>query len=240
MIELVILTIQTDKKKYIELEFGKKISNRIKINVFDNNSSSFEDEFNKKKSFLRYGKYLRKGEISCALGHQRIASLLLEKECTTAVVLEDDALLELNFEECTLTLSDYINKLAAPTVVILGHSKTIKNNLWFENLKYKLYDKIKIKKFVLGKKKQNYFGTVGYLCNREFIKLRSLDEVHTIADDWIFYEQEFGVQIYHLENPIVWEDLQTTSSTGNSLIIHHNILSKNFLRELFSAIKNKI
>jgi glycosyl transferase family 25 len=187
----------------------------------------------------RYGRRLSAGEMGCSFGHKKICEKMLALNYKSAVILEDDAIIQHNFRDQIDTIRVLLEAENSPMVIILGHSKTIRRNLWFENIKYKLLHKRKINGIAIGEKKQNYFGTVGYACNQSYMQLIAQQTRLHIADDWGYWIEN-GVKVFHLENPIVWEDLNTRSSTGNTVHIHHNLLSASFLREAYVAIKNNI
>jgi GR25 family glycosyltransferase involved in LPS biosynthesis len=238
MIGFCILTIEDEKK--IQEKFRTLTKNRNLNVVLGVAAESEIDRYISDDYLLeRYGRRLSRGEIGCALGHKKISQKMLVLSYKTAVILEDDAIIEHNFENQIDVIGEILEKEKAPMVIVLGHSKTIKRNLWFENLKYRLLNKKTIKEITIGEKEQNFFGTVGYACNQGFMKLIA-DQVYLhLADDWGYW-MENGVKVYHLEKPIVWEDLNTKSSTGNTVHVHHNISSLSFLKEIYVAIKNNI
>lgn len=231
-----ILTIKEVNE--IEEKYKKLLSNISNVKVVRGDDESLSHHsYLPEISTMLYGKKLTKGEINCARGHREMWQLAKNEQQKWAIFLEDDADLIIGASQIMQKLLNHTTN--QPIAIILGHSKTIKKNLWFENLKIPLHNIRAINGVKLGEKKQNLFGTVGYMLNDKAIELLvSLPPTFWKADDWRIYENS-GLKTLHLLNPCIWENF-LSSSTGNSCEIHHNIFSKNFLREIISAIAGQI
>tara|TARA_R110001583_G_scaffold131478_1_gene283238 strand:- start:10517 stop:11266 length:750 start_codon:yes stop_codon:yes gene_type:complete len=187
------------------------------FDAIDNISYVSDKKFNHQLFIKRYRKQPSKGEIGCALSH---ATLLTESSCDTTVrwtcVLEDDAMPEINFELFLKELSEI--ETEKPTIIILGYSKTKKSNFLIHKLKYPLYDKYCIGGYQVGKTFATLCGTVGYVANKAAADLFSdIDEVYWVADDWDMIAT-LGVDIHHVSTPLIYEDLDSPSTTGN--VVH--------------------
>lgn len=231
------INIISEKDRFILL---KSITNSIRINEFlvhvhppvfitENNHK----EFDIKLSTLFYGRKLHNGEIGCSLAHSRVISNLNFISSDWNLILEDDAVLEDAIYDFLHELKEF-NHLP-PTVILLGHSRTIKKNIFWQRLKHPLGNFLKIGNFTFG---QNNWvsgcgvGTVGYVINskcRDIIN--GLPKNFWLADDWKLFHNS-GISIYHPITPLVWEDfLSKKSKTGNSTKIHHDFFSKHIFRE---------
>lgn len=226
---LTIDDIKIVKDKFSNVLNTKLFNLNIVQGIESNLNLSFFDE---KKSYLRYGKILSKGEMLCSLGHFKIYDLICKSDTLGwSLIIEDDAILDSKALFFLDEIKSY--EFNEPTVLVLGHSKTIPSNLWFQKLKQPLYKAKIILNNKIGEKKINYFGTVGYLINSEAAKLSSkMKGCFWKADDWVYFQNNH-IKVLHLEDPIIWEDQsKKNSSTGNSLAIHHNIFSASFLMEI--------
>jgi GR25 family glycosyltransferase involved in LPS biosynthesis len=225
----------------VAAKFKKKLNaNKYGLNIYIGKDEFLNDVvFDSNISNMIYGRNLKEGEKNCARGHKKLWTISAEKTQDWKIYLEDDAIIEEEFDYVIENLIEYITK--TPTAIILGRSKTIKDNLWFENIKLPLHNKKYINNILVGKKKQNLFGTVGYMLNDAALKqLLQLNKVFWKADDWQLFEN-YGIEILHLQNPCVWEDfLEHESTTGNSKKIQHNLIGRSILREIYTALKNRI
>jgi GR25 family glycosyltransferase involved in LPS biosynthesis len=227
-----VLTI--DDIKIIKDKFSTLLNRKeFNLNIVQGLESKLNlSLFDEKKSYLRYNKILSKGEKLCSLGHFKIYDLICKSNTLNwSLIIEDDAIFDAKSFIFFEQIKSY--KFNEPTILILGHSKTIPNNLWFQKLKQPLYKRNIIFNYKIGEKKINYFGTVGYIINLEAAKLLSkMNDCYWKADDWVYFQKN-NINILHLDDPIIWEDqAKKNSSTGNSLAIHHNIFSANFFVEI--------
>jgi len=239
--KILINILTTHSPEQIINKYSNSLQNvdvEIKIQLGDD-SSLRHLKFDNSLARMIYGRPLRKGEMNCSLGHRSMWCYAREVGSRWSVFLEDDAIIT----DALLNLLNSINSWGEnlPFAIIIGHSKTVRKNLWFENIKIPLYSKKKIKNIVVGKKNQNLFGTVGYLLNQSAVELLSkLPVTCWKADDWKMFENA-GLQIYHLQTPCIWEEFETRkSATGNICVAQHEIFSRKILIEVGSAIKSQI
>ncbi|MFB2651854.1 glycosyltransferase family 25 protein [Shewanella seohaensis] len=209
--------------------------NSLNIKLFDAIEIDHEKIFNTKVFKLIYGREPRNGEIGCALSHYYIAKQHVETPVEWSLVLEDDAIFEcdlLNFKNtCPL--------VAKPTILVLGHSKTKKKNLFVQRLIQPLRNPYKLNSIEFGHSDINFCGTVGYMANRAASELIAKnDSIFWLADDWRVI-RNMGVDVVHIKEPLVYEDFDGVSSTGNKVIVEHDILKKP-LQIIYLIILNQV
>lgn len=234
-----VLTIQ-DKQNIINKFARQKLQIEERHIVIGKEDLLAPFQFDEKLSQLLYDFELSRGMKYCAVGHRKIWAIAkTENRNVWVQILEDDAQLDVNYAEVVEKLGTL--EVDFPLAIILGHSKTLKSNLWFENLKWPLHKEFKYHGVALGEKTQNLFGTVGYLLNNHAITL--LDKLPAPfwkPDDWQ-HLQNYGLKVYHLRNPIIWEDFMShASDTGSSKQIQHRLFSSNFIREFGSMVKSQL
>ncbi|WP_305818609.1 hypothetical protein [Photobacterium leiognathi] len=59
-----------------------------------------------------------------------------------------------------------------------------------------------------------------------------------MADDWNELSS-FGIDVFHIENPIIKEDLQFSSSTGNDVFSYHSFI-KHPIKSIFQIFYYRI
>jgi GR25 family glycosyltransferase involved in LPS biosynthesis len=234
-----LLTIQ-DRQNVIDKFAKQKLLIEEKYIVIGKQEQLGPFQFDEIRSKLLYGFELSRGMKNCAAGHRKIWAIAETDSYHEWVqILEDDARLDVNYAQVVERLGSI--KVDFPLAIILGHSKTVQSNLWFENLKWPLDKEFKHFGVALGEKTQNLFGTVGYLLNKQAIALLdTLPAPFWKPDDWR-YLQNYGLKVYHLRNPIIWEDfLSHESDTGSSTQIQHRLYSSKFIREFGSMVKSQL
>jgi GR25 family glycosyltransferase involved in LPS biosynthesis len=233
-VKVTIITIESPNQ--VERHFRSIVDSSFEIKIIQGSENVLDvSKFDVKNSKILYQTPLKKGEVNCSLAHKFIYDNHVKSNLEWAVVLEDDAILTEHFNKNVKLLSDHTFNF--PAIIILGHSKTKYKNLWFQNLKQPPSSKIEISNIELVQKNCNFFGTVGYMINKQAAELISAyDAIFWKADHWSIFEN-LGIRIYHLSIPIVWENFENTnSSTGNVNQAHHDLFSKNFYKEFFSML----
>ncbi len=194
--------------------------------VPENNDPRFEQFIAKSL----YGRELRKGEVGCTLSHFEI----IKKFCQVndgsewLLVMEDDALPEKHFHKfmssfhTSIGIHDNI-----PKVILLGHSKTSKKNIFIQRLTQPLAKKTVVNGFAFGQNKNvSFCGTVCYLINKQAACIISECKVpYWMADDWTLF-CKLGVSVLHPFVPLVYEDLSYASSTGNVVFQQHDFFKR--------------
>jgi len=196
-------------------------------------------EFDAPRAEILYGRKVREVEQACASSHRKLIDSLSSSEDEWLIVLEDDAIVEPEFYELVLGLP--CEELVEPTVLILGHCKTVKKNLWWQRLKQPEGERTIFCGLDFSRKYFiNFFGTVGYAINKSAADLiSSMPPNFWIADDWERYEN-IGIAILHACRPIVWENRTYDSGTGGPNQTLHRLFSKDFVRELLTMIRARL
>lgn len=211
-----------------------------KINISKGNiykaAEPVSQNFDKKKFSEIYKRTVKNGEIGCIQSHLEVLSRFLNGPESYCIVLEDDAILEAEFENKILDLVK--NKESSiPFFGMLGHSKTVKRYLPFQRIMQPLIVSIETEQTKFGKNRYlNKFGTVGYILDREAAKLYlnfHKKNNFYLADDFHDFSSRTGVEIHHPFQPLLYEDLTTPSYVGNKLYVKHKITILN----IGSAIK---
>lgn len=193
-------------------------------------------DYNLEKFFEIYGRPVKTGEVGCIQSHLQVLSYFLEGSESYCIVLEDDAMLEDEFESKILDLVKN-KKIGSPFFVMLGHSKTVKGRLPFQRIMQPLKESIETKQTKFGKNRYlNKFGTVGYILDRTaaglYLNFHKKNNFY-LADDFKDFSLRTGVEIHHPFQPLLYEDLTTPSSVGNEVYVKHKIS----LLNIGSAIK---
>ncbi|WP_081000917.1 glycosyltransferase family 25 protein [Aeromonas caviae] len=196
------------------------------------------DVFDDDASFNKYKRIVRNTEKSCTLSHISIAKDFLGKNHDWLIILEDDAVIVGDFEKLLSSLDNH--KFNRPTALIIGHSKTDPRFSIVQRLKQPLYNPFYIGDFRFGKKEVNYIGTVSYILNYPAAQiLAKMDRPYWVADDWIEIEKK-GINVFHIEENIIYENLDGVSSTGNKVYIRHDIYKKpisNIMSIIYHQVK---
>ncbi|MCX2534400.1 glycosyltransferase family 25 protein [Plesiomonas shigelloides] len=177
-----------------------------------------------------YGRKLRKGEVGCTLSHFEIINKFSVSNDNSdwVLIMEDDALPEPGFKK----FIDYFHNNAdipsgTPLVLLLGHSKTSKNKLFFQRLTQPLVNTLIIDDFVFGENKNiSFCGTVCYMINKCAAKILAECKIpYWMADDWSLFHK-LGITVLHPVKPLIYEDLNYASSTGNIIFHQHDFFKR--------------
>lgn len=197
------------------------------FDAIDNKKVISNYTFNKELAQLFYGRQLKNGEIGCTLSHFECISKFANSATSDEwlIILEDDVLPETDFFQ----FLDEIKNVEAskePEVFLLGHSKLKKGNNWIRLLKYPSYKKKKLAGFDFMVNNSNFCGTVGYIINTSAAKkmLEQKERIFWVTDDWYLIEN-MGIEVYHPKKPLIYEDLDSTSETGNIVHCSHSFKS---------------
>ncbi|OCH28678.1 hypothetical protein A6E12_09310 [Aliivibrio fischeri] len=195
------------------------------------------DSFAEELFISKYNRSARDGEIGCTLSHYEIIKELNRSKFDSLLILEDDAIPTTEFFEFYENVKFKNDK---PTIILLGHSKTRKKDLWLQRLKQPLTRVITIGGYDFGiNNRITECGTVSYIINKKAAELlSSYDAPYWLADDWIFF-RENKIDIYHPIQPLIYEDLTTISTTGNAINLNHSIFNKTLL-QIGSIIKSRL
>lgn len=197
--------------------------------------------FNNYLAEKKYQRKLKTGEVGCTLSHKKVMEEFLisnKSNGSWLVVLEDDALLESSFHSLVQNLERENKK--SPSVYLLGHSKTRKKDLWLQRAKQPLKEIHNFSGCEFGRNDRiNFCGTVGYIININGAKLlANQSEAFYLADDWV-YQKNNGLEIYHPVYPLIYEDLESESSIGNTVFFNHDFWRSPFI-QILSVLKAQI
>lgn len=197
------------------------------FHFFDAVEIDGEAIFNKDIFKMVYGRDARNGEIGCTLSHYCIAHVhSTDLNHEWSLVLEDDAIFS---EQELLSFVNGLPAIDKPTILVLGHSKTIKRNLFIQRLIYPLKDIIAINGKLFGHTGETRCGTVAYVANRSASMLIAKNQMtFWLADDWTLIEN-MGVDVLHFKKPLVYELMDGVSSTDNKIYINHDFLDAPFV-----------
>lgn len=164
-------------------------------------------------------RFLTAGELGCALSHRSVYGKMAERGQDYALVLEDDA----HFVRPPAVLLDEENLRRIQEqypfdVLIVGYVKTLP-----EHLPY-YYRRIPVKRravlpsengdLLFGTPWEQYAcGTVAYIISGGGAKLLAAQDVCVTADDWLYFEQEYGLRVLHCRPAFVLEELVWFDST---------------------------
>lgn len=177
----------------------------------------------------RYGRAARLGEIGCLCSHKLAARAVAQNAEPWGVVLEDD--FEFTEDACHFFSRDLVFE-PGPTILLLGHSRTVPRNLWVQRLKEPLQNRRRLNGCEFGQNSRvNRCGTVGYMINRSAAKTFSELPNYFVADDFQIL-QNVGIAVLHPARPLVYEQAQSASTVGNVPEVRHDLFSPNFIREL--------
>lgn len=156
---------------------------------------------------------LKKSELGCLLGHKYICNKIINDNIDFAVVLEDDAVIDTDFNKFLDTIC-YENKLLnAFDVLLLGYSKLLKKDEQRFYIKEPIKILLRVRNRSVGKVWRNWTsGTVAYIITQQgAMKMASLDS-YGLADDWGLYSSK-GINILHLRPLIVFEQFYKYDSS---------------------------
>ncbi|WP_322070801.1 glycosyltransferase family 25 protein [Paraburkholderia bannensis] len=162
----------------------------------------------------RYGRPLSSGEVACFLSH-RLLWKSIANGGRSAVVLEDDALLDPEFFTKVLTWSEDTLAQTAD-VVLLGRSKLSRSSA----ARAYLYDPLKRAERIHGMRigmpfKQWTSGAVGYWISPHGAMLalaHTQGPVRALLDDWPWHRDEGAMTIKELRPYVVWEGFESLVS----------------------------
>lgn len=220
------------RKTYIENLFSqhKEVFQLHFINAVDGGIMSKQqlyEVWNQHKAYGIYGRYMKAGEIGCALSHLRCYEEIVKQDDEMALVVEDDMSFQnVNVEKIIrsiteLLLSDTYNK--RPTIVLLS------GDYWYTWRK-----RIPKTEFQLASV-YDAMGAIAHIVNKKAAMMLINQEKSILADDW--YNKKTGINLYALYPHIVdTADLGTEISTDGYLgTIRKNLSFSNKMYSYYRA-----
>ena len=212
-----VVSLKTEKIRRAQI---KKILDNLGIafDFFDainpNVDKKYLANYNKAQAIQNCGRELTTGELGCNLSHQMVYKDLVESKHDFALVLEDDALVNLDIVE---VLNSILEEKVQWDVVLLGYSKINKKMYSKINFQNPIGKSIlNIDNYSIGVVNRNYTsGTVGYLISNNAAK-KIIDDGYLgvcLADNWDLYHKKSNLKIYHCRPFLIFEDFENLNSS---------------------------
>lgn len=227
---VINLKTSTDRKLYMEnlLAPYKDFLNVHFIEAFDGRKlteKQLDECWNQKETYKTYGRYMKGGEIGCALSQRKCYSELLKSEDEIALIFEDDVAFKNDVDLKSIILSiQNVLQTSKPTVVLLSGS------YWFTRKKV-LDSHYQLASVYEG------MGAMSYLINQSAARKMLSVEKKYLADDWYNWKQN-GIKVYALR-PHIAGDMDLFGSViaaGSEGWKRENLSFKNKIRAYYRGI----
>ncbi|MFV0582573.1 MAG: glycosyltransferase family 25 protein [Parabacteroides gordonii] len=224
---IINLEKSLDRKRYVENILSNYPFLDIEFIVaVDANKMSNEEQnklFNVTGFSKKYSKKVRPGEIGCTLSHQKCYRKLLNSNEDYVLILEDDIILNNEFQETLEKLKNHIDPIKPQVILLSGWYWFYKSTRL--NKKYKLADVL------------DAFLTHAYIINKTAAKLLVEPYPFTMADDWKYIRQKgitLNAILPHLVDQVWNGEFNSMVNIGNSSRIKGNYFRKSKI--LFHSI----
>lgn len=191
--------------------------------------SRLRDIWSQDGTYRTYGRYMKGGEIGCALSHRKCYDEILRNSDRVALILEDDVVWRENADiRGILQLSYDFLSGNRPSVILLTGS------YWFTRTSG-LSEDFRLAEVFEG------MGTVAYLINADAAgKLASADRKY-LADDWYSFRR-LGISVYALHPHIAGDTgmFESEIAAGYQGVIRRNISLVGKLRLCFRGLVRRI
>lgn len=184
--------------------------------------------FNLEKAYQTYGRYLKGGEVGCALSHRKCCKEMIDSPEDIALVVEDDLVWQnVNVDKIAVEIKSFMS-VGHPVIVLLS------GDYWFT----------RIKKLDCGLKLAHVREAVcthAYMINRAAAKIILSTEKCYLADDWYSLTKS-RIKLYGLYPHIADQnrrDLNTEISTAYTGLVRKELsLAKRMYSYYRGAIKH--
>lgn len=166
-------------------------------------------------------RWLKTGELGCALSHHAVYQKMIEEKHDYALVLEDDV--QWIADPSPLLDSQVLNSIAQQysfDILIMGYVRTLPSQLAYYYRRVPLKNRaiyhINDKVWYFGTPWEQYAcGTVAYIISQSGAQkmLQITAKPHTSADDWLYFERQCGVRVLHSRPIFALEELTQFEST---------------------------
>ena len=210
-------------KDILDVCFVEAVDGRI---LTDKQLSSI---WNLKGSYKTYGRFLRKGEIGCALSHKKCYREMLKSREDVALILEDDVVFQCdNVNEIILSTTDFLLHTEQATIVLLSGSYWFTEKVNIDNEYYHLAIV------------REAMGAMSYMINRKAAEKMVQSDNIFFADDWYNFRKQ-GIAIYAV-NPHIAADAGVFASEilSGEGIIRKNISIPKKVRSYYRAVVRRI
>ena len=232
MIDTYIINLKdsVEKKNYINRVFAPYIDdfNLHWIEAVDGRNLS-DDElrgiFDQEKAYRTYGRYLKGGEIGCALSHRKCCREILKQGNEAALIVEDDLVWQDEKVSKILSTLKIFISVKRPMIILLS------GDYWFTTIK-EIDDELKIAKV------KEAVCTHAYMINRSAAKIILETKKCYLADDWYTLTHS-KIKLYALYPHIADQnrrDLETEISTAYAGLVRKNLSFNNKLRSYYRGI----
>lgn len=221
------------------------------INTMKEAPESLAAKFAIKTAVGRYGRALTSGEIGCTLSHLAVYRQIMEdesiRETDFALICEDDALFSPNFQQ---NLTALLANANLADIVLVGQSKIADFADKELELSYPTTlcaMRQKVGEITIAFPYKSYFaGTVAYLIRKSAARTLVTEAQETscwLADDFLFFEQAFGLKnqvvrpLMAIENPQLVSNLEAVRGS-----LSNNVWKKMMkypLKKLMAIQKNR-
>lgn len=188
---IVNMECDHDKRAHIEAECKRQNLTAQFIDAV--NGALLTDQQLAEQVYRHELNHLTRGEIGCALSHQKIYREIIEKRLSHALILEDDALFAGNINDFMSDFSHHIAK-NKKAVYLLHKTQTIFNN----------------KKLIINDK-YTFFEAYNAKCTHGYIitnkAAKTLLKINTPlireADHWLSFYQLSWLKVYALNTDLI-------------------------------------
>lgn len=184
--------------------------------------------WNQDKAYKTYGRYMKGGEIGCALSHRKCYEEIWNNHDDVALILEDDvSFQDVDMENIIFSVSKIL-KIEKPIIVLLS------GDYWY----------IRKQMVVNGLQLvtvREAMGAIAYLMNRSAAKIMMSAEKRYLADDWYNLKKK-GITLYALYSHVVDTSALGTTISGDGYAgtIRKNLSFPRMLHSYWRAIIRQV
>lgn len=198
------------------------------VNGREMSKEQLADIWDQKTTYKTYGRYMKSGEIGCALSHRKCYEEILKQQDDMALILEDDiSFQDVDMKNIILSV-EKIMQTEKPMVVLLsGDYWYTKKNFQFGNIQLANVHEA--------------MGAIAYVVNRSAAnRLKSLKRRY-LADDW-YNIKKTGIKLYALYPHFVDTADLGTEISGDGYVgtIRRNLSYPVMLHSYYRAVIRQI
>ena len=184
---IINLKSSTDRHQYIE-QLLKLYCNILEVHFVEAvdgrglSDHQLVEMWNQCETYKTYGRYMKGGEIGCALSHRKCYEEMLGNGDEVALVLEDDVVFEENADvRGIITSVDMMLRTKKPMVVLLSGS------YWYFRRKSLLVANCGLASVFEA------MGAMSYMINRAAAEIMTEVDKKYLADDWYNWRGNNGI-----------------------------------------------
>lgn len=199
------------------------------VNGRDFSEMQLSEMWNQKETYETYGRYMKNGEIGCALSHRKCYEEILKQKDDMALILEDDISFQnVDVENIILSVEKFLQR-EEPAVLLLS------GDYWYTKKKQVLCNNFNVVSV------HEAMGAISYIVNRSAAyRMMSLKRRY-LADDW-FNIKKTGIKLYALYPHFVDTADLGTEISGDGYIgtIRKNLSYPIMLHSYYRAVVRQI